>query len=126
MKEKREIFINSLSLYFPQAKTLYDDHLDDCEGEGILWTFLFSNIGKEIGWKYPHINNFDKLGIINLIEEAVVSDDKNLGTAVCTGLLEAMTDSLMKDRNVWEHAQKELGTKSLEYMLGMNKFYGIE
>lgn len=126
MEDKREKFLRIIAEYFPESLSIYNRHIEECEGEETLWILLYAQIGKSIGKNFYNIDKNVRTNLFHLIEQGASSEDENLGIAVCTGLLESMTDPLMKDREVWKQAQEILGETSLQHMLGMNKFYGIE
>jgi hypothetical protein len=120
-------FYNRLKILFPDAQDAYDEATEDqIEGERILWVIVYMFIGGKIGEDFTKIPKDRLKPLLDLIEEGASSENEDLGVAVCTGLLESMTDPLMKDREVWKQAQEILGETSLQHMLGMNKFYGIE
>lgn len=127
MIDLRLDFFEKLKKLFPDAQEAYDDaNRNSVEGDEILWVVVYMFVGGKIGENFDKIPN-DKLNyLIDLIEGGASSEDENLSTAVLTGLLETMTDPLMKDREVWERAKKMLGKNSLQHMLAMNKFYVIE
>lgn len=127
MIDLRLDFFEELVHIFPQAQESYDEATqDDIEGDEILWVVIYMFIGRKIGENFIQIPSDKIKPLFDLIERGASSEDDDLGIAVCTGLLETMTTPLMKDRAIWEKAQKIVGKTSLEHMLGMNKFYGIE
>jgi hypothetical protein len=120
-------FFEKLKILFPKSQDAYDDATqDDIEGDEILWVIIYMFIGRKIGEDFSKIPDGKLKPLFELIEEGVSIENENLGVAICTGLLESMTDPLMKDREVWKQAQEILGEVSLQHILGMNKFYGIE
>lgn len=127
MTDLRVDFFEKLKALFPAAQDAYNDATkDDVEGDEILWVVVYMNVGAKIGEDFTQIPKH-KLGpLISLIEDGTKSKDENLSTAVLTGLLETMTDPLMKNRDVWKKAQNMLGKNSVQHMLAMNEFYGIK
>jgi hypothetical protein len=125
--EPRLKFFEELKILFPQAQDAYDDATEnDIEGDELLWVVIYMYVGGKIGEDFNQISS-DKLQLLlDLIERGATSENEDIRIAVCTGLLESMTDPLMKDRQVWNKAQSVLGKTSLQHMLGMNKFYGIQ
>jgi hypothetical protein len=120
-------FFEKLKILFPASQIAYDDATsNDIEVDELLWVIVYMYIGRKIGEDFTQIPHEKIKPLIDLIEFGASSEDEDLSTAVLTGLLEAMTDPLMKDREVWKQAQEILGETSLQHMLAMNKFYGIE
>ena len=127
MTDLRLDFFERLKTLFPEVQEAYDKATrDDIEGDEILWVVVYMFIGGKIGKDFTKIPDDRLKSLFDLIEEGASSENEDLGVAVCTGLLESMTDPLMKDREVWKQAQEVLGEVSLQHILGMNKFYGIE
>jgi hypothetical protein len=120
-------FFERLKILFPEVQEAYDNATcDDIEGDEILWVVVYMFIGGKIGENFAQIPHEKIKPLIDLIEVGASSEDEDLSTAVLTGLLETMTDPLMKDREVWKQAQEILGENSLKHMLAMNAFYGID
>ena len=127
MIDLRIDFFEKLKTFFPKAQEAYDEATkNQLEGETILWIIVYMFIGGKIGEEYIQIPKENLKSLFDLIESGASSEDEDLSTAVLTGLLETMTDPLMKDREIWKQAQGILGENSLRHMLAMNKFYGIE
>lgn len=127
MIDLRLDFFEKLKALFPQAQEAYEEATqDDVEGDELLWVIIYMFVGGKIGKEFINIPEHSLKPLFNLIEVGASSEDENLSTSALTGLLETMTDPLMKDREIWKQAQGILGENSLRHMLAMNKFYGIE
>ena len=126
MEDKREIFLNHIEELFPNSKKIYQKHIEECDGEDILWIILFDEIGRNISEKFKEIAESDKIEIFESIEIQLSDDNLDLSTALYTGLIEGLVDESMRIENQWAELQKFMGEKSLEHAHAMNKFYGIE
>lgn len=126
MNDKREVFLKDIEKIFPNSKNIYERHVEECDGEDILWIILFDDIGRNISDNFLKISDSDKIKLFSLIENQLSDDNLDLSTALYTGLIEGLVDESMRIENQWNKLQKFMGRKSLEHAHAMNKFYGIE
>jgi hypothetical protein len=75
-------------------------------------TTLFAAIGYEIAEDFDGNQSDKNRTIFSMIEEGMNSDDSLLGTAVATGLIEAMTTRAMQIDGLWERIVPHLGKLS--------------
>lgn len=115
MSLKYEEFLAELFSIDPSlrvvSKTVYDDW---APGNPPL-TILFATLGIKFAEGYEGRDFEINQKILRLVEEGVISEDDELGTAVATGMVEAMVNNFLLDGTRWEKHKKELGEQTLRH-----------
>ncbi len=108
-------FLDSLGAISAGVKSAEQEMLKEWFPELPPVTTLFAAVGYRIA------EDFDKNGeqinrsLFSLIESAMKSDDLVLGTAVATGLLEALVGRVAQEEGLWVRISPLLGPSSLHH-----------
>lgn len=95
-------------------------------GEDIPMTVLFSILGKGMAENFAQLSPSSRSRIFHLIEEGMNSPDDELCTAVATGLLEALDNSISGNLEIKNNVYLELGPSSKKYLLDFSLWHESE
>ncbi len=94
--------------------------------EDLIFVSVLGFIGIYIFDNYELISKDRLSKLFTLIEESVHHEDEYIGTAVATGLLEAMVNKGDKNSEKWRGVWQHFGKESKEYIKAWNKFCGVD
>ncbi len=78
-------------------------------------TTIYEALGELVAEHFETMLDPVRRNIFELIEQAVVEGDALLSTAVCTGLIEAMTTVASKNSDLWSKIRKVMGPQTLHH-----------
>jgi hypothetical protein len=87
-------------------------------------TILFGQFGRAIIGAWPSLGAEQREALSSAIEAAAMSQDEGLGTAVLTGLVEAMLNAAQSDMCSEKDVLDFLGANARSYAVAWMKFYG--
>lgn len=106
-------FLDELGEISPAVKSVEQEMLKDWLPEFPPVTTLFAAVGYRIAEDFDKNSEQINRSFFFLIEIAMESDDLLLGTAVATGLLEALVGCVAQEKGLWARISPLLGPKSL-------------
>ncbi|WP_251881777.1 hypothetical protein [Achromobacter sp. Marseille-Q4954] len=115
-------FVNQL-MEFSFLRNARNSAVEDW-GEDVPVTVLFSILGKGIAENFAQLSSSSRSRIFHLIEEGMNSPDDELSTAVATGLLEALDNSISGNLEIKKNVYLELGPRSKKYLLDLSVWHG--
>ncbi len=78
-------------------------------------TAVFEALGDRIAGDFDCTSLDVNLQVFRLIEDAMVSGDSHLVTAVATGLIEAIATETARNEGLWQRISPMLGERSLHH-----------
>ncbi|MCO7246026.1 hypothetical protein [Halomonas sp. Mc5H-6] len=115
MGRKYREFLTELFAIDSSLKVVSDNVYEDWAPVSPPLTILFATIGVKFAEEYEERSLEINQKILRLVEEGVVSEDEELGTAVATGMVEAMVNNFLLDGIQWEKCKKQLGEQTLKH-----------
>lgn len=111
----REEFLGLLVAASGSVQAAYREILDEWQPEEPPVTTLFAALGNRIAEDFDHAGIDANRRLFSLIEQAMVSSDQGLVTAVATGLIEALVTRAVQLESVWKQMAPLLGPRSLRH-----------
>ena len=114
MNKQTLSFLNRLLGISPGILACYREQVAYWAPEKPPLTVLFGRLGSQIAEDFRSVGDATNDRLMLAIEHAMASDDEELGIAVSTGLIEAMSGTA--DRlGVWDDIRPRLGLLSAQY-----------
>lgn len=86
---------------------------DEWSPKTVPITTIYEALGEFVVEHFETMHDSIRKNIFELIEQAVVEGDDLLSTAVCTGLIEAMTTVASKNSDLWSKIREVMGQQTL-------------
>lgn len=96
-------------------RTHCKDVNDYRDPEDPMPTLLLASFGLQMAAHFEQISSAEWNVLVRLIEEGVSNEDKDVGEAVATGLLEAMVNYAEATEGLWPEIEARLGPEALDY-----------
>jgi hypothetical protein len=112
MSSKIDDFTDALIRVLPYLSEVHQRTVDYWSPDEPPVTILFADLGRAISDGFEGLDEKKRVEIFELIESGINSDDEVLGTAVATGLIEAMLGRAYRI-NIWGKMEK--------YFIGSSK-----
>lgn len=97
------------------AGNAYREVVDEWRPEDPPVTILFAALGYRIAETFDRTGADARRRVFSLIEQAMASDDPDLGTAVATGLIEALATHAAQSEPLWKRMAPWLGPLSKQH-----------
>ncbi len=91
----------------------YEEMVEDWSPEDPPPTTLYAALGYQIADDFLGYHSEARMRIFSLVEQAMESEDEDLGEVVATGLIEALVTRAMETEGLWEQIKPLLGPQSL-------------
>lgn len=92
-------------------------------GNDIPITVLFAELGKAIIKNFDELSHEDRTYVFDVIEQGMKSSDSTLSTTIATGLLEAVSGQISKNRDIAKRVFAQLGEASKKYLTDWNNWH---
>lgn len=102
-------FVDEISAIYPRLAQTHRETIKYWSPEDPPVTIVFGEIGDRIVEDFDAIEPGTKRTLFRRIEEGMASEDEELGTAVATGLIEAMIGKASHLGKNWEMFRPHLG-----------------
>lgn len=109
----RENFLVSLLNVSDGIRKAHKAMIEDWRPEDPPPTTLYAALGYQIVDDFLGYHSEARGRIFSLVEQAMESEDEDLGEVVATGLIEALVTRAMETEGLWEQIKPLLGPQSL-------------
>ncbi|QPF85087.1 hypothetical protein IC762_01765 [Bradyrhizobium genosp. L] len=111
MSETAERFLSEVVEFSPSLAEVYRETIKYWAPDLPPITVAYAEIGRKFADIFEELDPNTRASIFALVEAGMQSDDEAIGTAVATGLIEALVGRAWRTGR-WEHVREELGPLS--------------